>query len=104
MFAYRGWRGAQIPGVAGSILEKFPGLSMLADLAIADGKLLAQMQFIGIHERPVVEYAKDELALLVAATHAHPHPLTRKSRTLRGKFNLDVVSGIILRHDAPQQG
>jgi hypothetical protein len=57
-----------------SVLAEFPGLSVLADLGVTDGKLLAQMQVIGIYNRFVIERAEQDLALLVAAMHrTHIH-------------------------------
>ena len=75
---------------------------MFADLIVADGKLLAQLEVFRIYKRFVIDGAKEKLALLVAALHAYPYPLAEEPRSLCCKFNLHVVAVIVLGHVAPR--
>lgn len=76
---------------------------MFADLAVADGEFLAEPQVLRIHNGLSVESAKEELALLVAALDAYPHPFAGKARNICCKFNFHVVAAIILCHAAPRK-
>ncbi len=53
-----------------SVLAEFSGFPVFADLAVADGRLLAQLRILQDSRLVVVECAEQELALLVAVMHA----------------------------------
>ena len=76
---------------------------MLANLAVADGKLLAEFQVFGIYNGLVVECAEEELAFFIAVMHAHPHPFAGKARSVCRKFNFHVITAIILGHVTPRK-
>ena len=76
---------------------------MLADLSVADGKLLAQLEVFGIYDGLVVECTEKELALFVAVMYAHPHPFAGNPRSVCRKLNFHIVVAVISRHVSPRQ-
>jgi hypothetical protein len=75
---------------------------VLADLSVADGKRLAQLQVFGMYNGFVVERAEEELAFFVAVIHADPHPFASKTSSFCRKLNFHVVASIIQSHIAPR--
>src|SRR5580704_13497775 len=59
---------------------------MVADLVVADCKLLAELQ-VSIGDRFVIQLAEDEPLFFIARFHEHPHPLASAKLLV---FNLDL--------------
>jgi hypothetical protein len=85
----------------GSVPVEFRGFSVLADLAVVDGKLIANLQVFRVHHRFIVQRSEHDLPLLVTAMHPDPHPFARESPNFAVELDLDVISPIKPGHTAP---